>query len=249
MEISKGKVLIVDDEKSVLDLFTKALSKEDYVCDTVTSGEDALKRIEKDVPDVVLLDIALPGMDGIEVLEKIKSKHKDLPVIMITAYGYKDDLVEKAISKGAAGYIGKSQPLSEIIHTFKWMSEKAIRQEPRQKNEIIIIDDEPDVCKVIGDFLKKERYKAVSATGALEGIEIVKRDKPEVVLLDIIMPELNGVEALRRIREFDKGVKIIMLTGVNDEETAKQAVNMGANDYVTKPVTLEHLLSKIISNI
>ena len=113
------KILIVDDEAPVRDLFVDLFKKED--CQTVAcpSGEEALTILAKDVFDVVLLDIKLPGMSGLEVLKNIREKYKSLPVIMITGFGFDEDLIAKSKQFGCSGYIGKNMPVAQIIITFK----------------------------------------------------------------------------------------------------------------------------------
>jgi len=113
------KILIVDDEPPVRDLFEDLFKKEDCQTITCASGEEALAHLKKDVFDVVLLDIKLPGMSGLEVLKNIRDTHKDLPVVMITGFGFDEDLIAKSKQFGCSGYIGKNMPIAQIIVTFK----------------------------------------------------------------------------------------------------------------------------------
>lgn len=113
------KILVVDDEAPVRDLFTDLLKQED--CQTVTcaSGEEALEILKKESFDVVLLDIKLPGISGLEVLKNIRDNNKILPVVMITGFGFDEDLIAKSKQFGCSGYIGKNMPVAQIIVTFK----------------------------------------------------------------------------------------------------------------------------------
>jgi two-component system response regulator (stage 0 sporulation protein F) len=113
------KILVVDDEAPVRDLFEELFKKED--CQTVTcaSGEEALKILKNETFDVVLLDIKLPGMSGLQVLKNIREIHKNLPVVMITGFGFDEDLIAKTKEFGCSGYIGKNMPVAQIIVIFK----------------------------------------------------------------------------------------------------------------------------------
>ncbi|MDD5120336.1 MAG: response regulator [Candidatus Omnitrophica bacterium] len=113
------KILIVDDEAPVRDLFEDLLKEED--CHTVAcaSGEEALELIKKDNFDVVLLDIKLPGMSGLEALKHIRDLNNSLPVVMITGFGYDDDLIARSKQFSCSGYIGKNMPVAQIIVTLK----------------------------------------------------------------------------------------------------------------------------------
>lgn len=113
------KVLVVDDETPVRALFNDLLQKEKCTVSGVTTGEEALDAIQKEDFEVVLLDIKLPGMSGLEVLKKIKDLKPATIVVMITGFGYDEQLLAKSREYGCSGYIGKNMPISEIIANFK----------------------------------------------------------------------------------------------------------------------------------
>ncbi|MDD5504374.1 MAG: response regulator [Candidatus Omnitrophica bacterium] len=113
------KILAVDDEQGAREFLNDLFSKKGYDIETVSTGADALTAIDRVKPDIVLLDIGMPGMDGTEVLSRIKQKCPLLPVIMLTAYGYDDNLINKAMKLGSIGYINKNLPLAQIINTFQ----------------------------------------------------------------------------------------------------------------------------------
>jgi CheY-like chemotaxis protein len=113
------KILIIDDEEAVRDLFADLLKKEDYQTNTCATGEEALELLKVENFDVVLLDIKLSGISGIEVLKNIRDIYRNLPVVMITGFGYDEDLIAKTKQLGCSGYIGKNMPIAQIISTFK----------------------------------------------------------------------------------------------------------------------------------
>ena len=114
------------------------------------------------------------------------------------------------------------------------------------KGKILAIDDEMEVCDLLKTFLTRKGYEVITANSAAEGIEKVKVEKPNVVLLDIRMPGMDGVEAINRIREIDKDVGIIMTTAVIDEKIAQKTVELGASDYIIKPFDLDYLEKSLI---
>jgi len=115
----KIRILAVDDEQDALELFKDLFIKKGYDVQCVSSGLEALETIDKIDMDAILLDIRMPVLDGIETLSKIKQKKPNIPVVMLTAYGYDDNLINKALEMGAAGYISKNLPLAQIVHTFQ----------------------------------------------------------------------------------------------------------------------------------
>ncbi len=113
------------------------------------------------------------------------------------------------------------------------------------KPKILIVDDEVEACKAIGLALKAKKYNNFSAHNGADAIEIIKNQKPDVVLLDIRMPGIDGIETLQRIRKFDKHCIIIMLTGVDNPDTIITAIREGAGDFIRKPVMFPTLLHAI----
>lgn len=117
----------------------------------------------------------------------------------------------------------------------------------QQKKTILVVDDERDLLDLIEYNLKKEGYDVLKAEDGLEGIRMAKKYKPDLVLLDIMMPKMNGLEACEQIREDDeiKQTPIIFLTAKNDEKTEVRGLNLGADDFLTKPISTAKLVSRI----
>jgi len=107
--------------------------------------------------------------------------------------------------------------------------------------KILIVDDEPRIRTVLERFLTRKGYKIVIAASGQEAIEKVKTDNPLVVLLDIRMPGMDGLAAMKKIKEASPKTGVIMITGVKDEEVAKKAMELEAFDYITKPFDLNYL--------
>jgi two-component system response regulator AtoC len=109
------------------------------------------------------------------------------------------------------------------------------------KTKILVVDDEVEVCNMLKSFLTKKGYEVIVAFSAIDGLEKLKEEKPKIILLDIKMPGMSGVEAIHMIREINSEVGIIMATAVIDETIAKEAVKLGAYDYLVKPFDLNYL--------
>ena len=115
----KHKILVVDDEAPVRDLFNDLFKKDGYGVKCVATGEESISLIAKEDFDVVLMDIKLTGMSGLEALKRIKEIKPGVIVIMITGFGYDEDLIAKSREYGCAGYIGKNMPVSQMVSNFK----------------------------------------------------------------------------------------------------------------------------------
>jgi two-component system response regulator AtoC len=106
---------------------------------------------------------------------------------------------------------------------------------------VLVVDDEPDVLDLLDEFLTGKGYEVTTAQGGPEALRKAKAERPHAILLDIRMPDMSGLEVLRRVREADREVGVIMITAVNEEETGREALKLGAFDYLVKPLDLAYL--------
>ncbi len=108
-------------------------------------------------------------------------------------------------------------------------------------NKILLIDDEPDILRVLGISLKADGYEVIPALNGAEGIEAFTREKPSIVITDIKMPGMDGIEVLERIKELDPDTEVIIITGHGDIDNAIESLKYGASDFINKPVRDEAL--------
>jgi DNA-binding response OmpR family regulator len=106
---------------------------------------------------------------------------------------------------------------------------------------MLIVDDEPDAIELLSEFLTGKGYEVIAAYNGEEALKKVKAERPHLILLDIRMPGINGLEVLRQVRQIDQEVGVIVVTAVQEEETGRQALMLGAFDYIVKPLNLEYL--------
>lgn len=106
---------------------------------------------------------------------------------------------------------------------------------------VLIVDDEPEAVELLQEFLGAKGYDVITAGDGAEAVRKVVEERPHLILLDVRMPKMDGLEVLRRVREIDKEVGVIMVTGVTEEEIGRQAMALGAFDYIVKPLDLPYL--------
>jgi len=106
---------------------------------------------------------------------------------------------------------------------------------------ILAVDDDIDICSVLRDFLNFKGYEVHTALNGEDAVKQVKEVKPRIVLLDMVMPGMDGIETLQEIKKVDPTVGVIMITAKADEELAKRAVALGAYEYITKPIDFNYL--------
>ena len=114
---------------------------------------------------------------------------------------------------------------------------------------ILVVDDEAETCSVLKDFLVLRGYEVHIALNGKDAIRMLKEVRPHIVLLDIMMPGMGGIETLKEIKEIDPRVGVVMITSVIDEEIAKRTIELGAYDYITKPMDLDYLETVLMVKI
>jgi two-component system response regulator (stage 0 sporulation protein F) len=108
-------------------------------------------------------------------------------------------------------------------------------------HRILVVDDEHDICDFVQAFFKERGFQVFTASNGDEAISITKKEKPELVLLDIKMKGMDGLAVLKHIKEADRSIKVIMVTALEDQDKMHEAYKLGAIDYITKPLILDYL--------
>jgi DNA-binding response OmpR family regulator len=235
-------VLIVDDDRVIREQLMKELKREFFEVFLAADGKTALETVTQEEIGIVILDIKLPDIDGLEVLTKIKEKKPDCEVIVITGFGAQEIAIQ-SLRRGAIDYIEKPIEMDELSVALGRAQEKlAEREELSYKNRLLLIDDEKGIVKRLKKVLEKEGYEVVGACSGEDGLNIIENNKVDVVITDIRMDDMDGIEVLQRAKRLYQDIEGIMVTGFTDQELAIRSLRAGAIDYITKPVNLDHLL-------
>ncbi|MBU4077599.1 MAG: response regulator, partial [Euryarchaeota archaeon] len=244
------KVLIVDDEVEICRHLQRELKKEGCEVEYTTSPLEVIERLydakRQEMPyELLLLDLRMPGVDGFELLRRIREAQLDLDAIIITAYGDEDKAVE-AVRLGAVDYLRKPISLEEL-HTAIFRVRQKRTQEAKKalRHRILIVDDEKDMCARIRRELDKEGYQVAIAYDGVKSLDYFKNNRVDVVIADIRMPGMSGLELVRRCREINDDCVFIIITGYGDHETAIEALRLGVFNYLKKPVMLEELIVSV----
>jgi DNA-binding response OmpR family regulator len=233
----ESKILVVDNDSQIRELLYDALTKVGYKVSTTHSGKEALELARKQSPELILLDFKMPDMDGVALLEKIRCFDQKTKVLMITGFA-DDELERRARLAGASGFLRKTLGIDVIL--------KAINDilQPKKRygqEKILVVDDDQQISSLIRDFLSKKGFNVITAASGEEGLEKFKTEKPILVLLDVKLPGIDGILTLKRIREIDDKVGVIMITGVLDEAVLEEVKKFGVFEYIVKPFDLDYL--------
>ena len=236
-----AKILIVDDDEMNLMVTDMVLSEMKYDVSTASSGEDCIAMLMREPYDLLLLDIEMQDMSGIQVLEQIRDipKIREIKTVFLTASSHRADMSD-AIRLGALDFIRKPALPEDLIG--------AVRQalQAREKELILAVDDEP-MNLMATEELFGIRYHVRTASSGPEALQSIQNEKPDLVLLDLHMPGMDGLEVLKEIHEMDgcENLPVVFLTADDDVDTEAKIFKAGAIDFIAKPCVMEVALERI----
>jgi signal transduction histidine kinase len=238
-------VLIVDDDEIIRKQLEKKLKRNFFKTIMSAYGKTALEKLAQDEVDIMILDVKLPDMDGLEVLEKVKERKPDCEVIIVTGFGTREIAVQ-SLRRGAIDYIEKPIKMDDLFTALGRAQEKLAKKEGLSyKNTLLVIDDEELIVKRLKKYLEKEDYVVFTACDGKEGLTIIEDNKIDVVITDIRMGDMDGIEVIQRAKGLYWDIEGIVVSGHKDQELTIRSLRAGAIDYITKPINLEELLLSI----
>jgi two-component system cell cycle response regulator len=251
----RNKILTVDDSKTVRIIVRKAFKS--YDCEILEAGNgvEGLAVAAKEMPDMILLDITMPVMDGVEMLTKLKSdpQLKGIPVMMLTAEGGKENVL-KIAKIGVRDYIVK--PFKEDVLVEKVgriIDLKPLSEGPAKIRsildpaDILVVDDKPAIIQQIQEGLKTAPWKIHGSTTQGEAIDFCARQVPDLIIVSLSLPEESAFALFRQLRTSvkTKYTPIFALVVKTDTMIQQQAQQIGFSSIITKPIDVSELESKI----
>ena len=249
------KILTVDDSKTVRIIVKKAFKTFDCEILEAGNGVEGLALAAKENPDLILLDVTMPVMDGVEMLTKLKSDPalKGIPVMMLTAEGGRDNVL-KIAKIGVRDYLGK--PFKEdvlIEKAGRVIDLKPLSETPSKAKsifdpaDILIVEDKPAIIQQIQEGLKHTPWKVHGVTTQGEAIDFCSRTPPDMMLVSLSLPEESAFTLFRLIRTNVKTKYTPVFALVVKTETAQQqqAQTVGFSAIITKPIDLGELETKM----
>jgi DNA-binding NtrC family response regulator len=237
-------ILIVEDEASVRESLRDWLIDLGYQAEVTSDGEEALKRTAEKDFDLVILDLRLPGKNGLQVLREVRAQNPELKGIIITAYPNVETAAE-ALKGGAIDFLAKPIDLARL--------EKIVRENTAgvelRKKPILIVDDEAIIRDSLRDWFLESGYQAETATDGEEALRRMGKQKYGLLVLDLKLPGINGIEVLKEAKRRYPDVKGIIMTAYPSVDTAVEAIREGAIDYLPKPFPLSALEKVVAENI
>jgi signal transduction histidine kinase/CheY-like chemotaxis protein len=230
----EGKpVLVIDDDADTRQVLKRFLNRKGFSVECASSGEEGLRLAKQLHPMAIILDVMMPGMDGWAVLSTLKSKPdvSDIPVVMLTIVDDKN----LGYTLGASDYMIKPvdrDRLTEILAKFRDM--------PSPRSALVVDDEESD-RKMLTQILERERWSVIQAEDGVVALEQVAKHRPDLILLDLMMPRMNGYQFVTELHKHDdwRSIPIIVVTA-KDMSTEER---IALDGYVEK-VLPKHALTE-----
>jgi DNA-binding response OmpR family regulator len=205
--------------------------------ETATLGLESARTYQ---PDAIVLDVLLPDQDGFDLLEVLKTSPETamIPVLILTIVKEK----MKGMELGAADYLVKP-----VGHTLLTASLQRILGESTRPKTILIVDDEEDTLQLLRQRLTEEGFRTIEASNGKDAIEKATENEPDLILLDIMMPEVTGWDVMEKLQQ-QKGtaaIPVVVLSAMGSDADKQRGYSMGIKNYFTKPVEIRELVNEI----
>ncbi|PJA29288.1 MAG: hypothetical protein CO189_02760 [candidate division Zixibacteria bacterium CG_4_9_14_3_um_filter_46_8] len=234
------KILVVDDDKVNLLSISEAFRGKEYDIITSASLQEAKKYLESDSSIMlVICDTAMRSEDGENLLDYLKSnlKFKHLPVIVCSTF-HSSNSVEEALKKGAKDLVSKP------------INPNALRQKVENiidssKGRILIVDDDQFILEILKTILEREGYSTLTANSGESALETIKSNPINLIISDIIMPGMNGMELLANVKSNYPSIPVLMITGYSGKYSNRSVTAQGAKGCVTKPFKNTEIVNRV----
>jgi len=257
MESNKENIrlLLVDDEEEFLLATSRALGRRGFEVTVAPNGVTALDKISSESFDVVVLDVKMPDIDGLEVFNQISGRYPEIPVILLTGHPSLADAFRTS-KQGIADYLSKPVEIEELAHKIRYAVDisrnttienggNGTSDISAENIRVMIVDDETDLLDSLERVFSRRKIHTLTAQSGQEALEMLKDEPVDVMVLDVKMPGMDGLEVLQRVKEKHPSIQVIMLSGHPSMEAALESVRLGANEYMKKPPDIGELVETI----
>jgi len=230
---TSSKILIVDDEKNMRQTLAAILRDEGYQVVTAATGEEAVERCGREQFGIVLMDVRMPGIDGVEAFRRIRRHREGVRVILMSAYSV-EHLKETALDEGAIAFLPKPLDLEKVVHLVGEVKDTAI----------LVVENDEGTAEVLHAGLKERGYRVTLTESPHDALELVEQIRFDLIFVDVSLPAMNGLELYLAIKKMTRSAVAIMITGIDAEfeALAQEAVRRNAYTIVRKPLDIDHVL-------
>ena len=245
MPQAKAKILVVDDDANLLELLSDTLETIGYLARRACDGIEALQRLKEEKFDLMITDIKMPGLDGMALLKKARRYYPTLPVLFITGV-VSPEVIGRASPDGFLAKPFRISHLEGLIEdTLAGKSERAIKPIRR----VMVVDDDDLFREMLTEALSCHDYIPFAVSSGLEALRELEHGTVDAVIADIKMPGMDGITLLKKIKEKDSEIPVILVTAFfSQEEAGRKAGTVAANGFLKKPFGVDNII-KILKQL
>jgi signal transduction histidine kinase/DNA-binding response OmpR family regulator len=239
--VGGASVLVIDDDPVSQDLLRTMLTKEGYRVTIAAGGEEGLRLARERKPDVITLDISMPQMDGWSVLTLLKADPElhDIPVVMLTMIDNKS----MGFALGASEYLTKPVNRERLVGVLKKYSPA------REGNAVLVVEDDDATREIMQSHLERDGWRVRTAANGRLALDAVASELPGLILLDLMMPEMDGFQFLEELRKSPAGrsVPVVVLTAKDLTAEDRARLNHSVERVLQKGSTAENEIRELIA--
>lgn len=248
-------LLLVEDSLLLRTRIALWLQEEGYHVLEADNGKMALEMARANQPDLILMDVMMPELNGLEATAhlRVDPELADIPVIILTTLIERED-VQRALRYNIDDFLAKpirrrhlTQRVAACLKKHPREGERRLSKMAHASNRVLVADDSSLFRQRIGLSLREEGFQVIEADNGKHALEKARKHKPDLILMDVMMPEMDGLEATMRIREEQalQDLPIIILTSRNEVADVQRAIPFNINDYIAKPFNQDHLIDRV----
>ncbi len=237
------KILIVDDDRHLLDLLIETLSTIGYEISGASGSEDALEFLDKDTFDILITDIKMPEMDGLMLSNKVRQLYPDLPILLITGVD-EPEIIGRAEHDGFLAKPFRINHIEEMIeNTINNIKDKI----NRNIKTVLIVDDDHSFRNMLTDLLKSSGFTPIPAENGEQALnEINTNSSIDAVISDIKMPGMNGLTLLKEIKKINSDLPVILVTAFFSDSNFKDHIyESTASGFLEKPFKITTIVDML----
>lgn len=229
------RVLLVEDEESLRITLSANLELEDFDVVEAADGQEALEALATQSFDLILSDIRMPKLGGVDLLQQVKEKYPDTPVVLMTAYA-QEAQIERAITEGVHAVLKKPFDFDEA----------ALALTAASKNRaVLVVDDDKADAETLAETLRLSGVRARVVFSGEDALQVMNQGEVDVCVTDLVMPGTNGVALAEKARTLDESVTVIVCSGHDVPQMVRQVNTLGVFACMRKPLSPDELLRTI----
>jgi DNA-binding response OmpR family regulator len=249
-----AEILIVNSDTGMRERLYDALVKQKHKASTASSGTQALEMLKNRRPQLILLDSELAGRSWMDTAREIRSFDDAIPIVVLRGAAELDGKAEELKRLAITDVLRKDLGLDALVKELEGVLTRAQGQpkgpgsEVKLRGTILTVDDDPQVQKLLKSFFESQGFRVILAGSGEEALQAMAQ-KPLAVLLDVNMPGMDGLVALKKIKAGNPKIPVIMASGAGEEAIVRESLDAGAYDFVAKPFNLEYLETVVLTKV